>query len=166
MDTGETHIGRATEADLDGIVELQATNQADRGGTLSASMPRATIARMLRDMPLVVARRGGRIVGFLMTGSREITAEVPIIQAMLATYPGAPDAYVYGPICIAADARGQGLAQAMFAELRRLAPGREGILFIRRGNLASRRAHEKMGMREVEGFGFGGHAFSVVAYMG
>jgi hypothetical protein len=74
MDTGETHIGRATEADLDGIVELQAANQADRGGTLSASMPR--------------------------------------------------------------------------------------------GNLASLRAHEKMGMREVGGFGFGGLAFSVLAYMG
>jgi hypothetical protein len=27
--------------------------------------------------------------------------------------------------------RGKGLAQAMFEELRRLLPGREGILFIR-----------------------------------
>ena len=62
--------------------------------------------------------------------------------------------------------RGQGLAQAMFSELRRLEPGREGILFIRRDNPASVRAHTKMGMREVAGFVFSGIEYVVLTYVG
>ena len=54
----------------------------------------------------------------------------------------------------------------MFSELRRLAPAREGILFIRRDNSASLRAHAKMGMREVASFVFGGNEFAVLSYIG
>ena len=157
-------IRRATEIDLDGIMELQAANQPERGGTLSASLPRSRVAEMMRAMPLIVARNGGLITGFLMTSTREMNADVPIIVAMLAAYPGATDAYVYGPICVSAEERGRGLAQAMFAELRRLLPGREGILFIRRDNQASLRAHAKMGMREVAGFVFNGNDYVALSY--
>ena len=159
-------ICRATETDLDGILELQAANQPERGGALSASLPRSRIADMMRAMPLIVARRHGRISGFLMTSTREMNADVPIIREMLAAYPGATDAYVYGPVCVSAEDRGKGLAQAMFAELQRLLPGREGILFIRRDNPASLRAHAKMGMHEVAGFLFDGHAYAVLSYVG
>ena len=54
----------------------------------------------------------------------------------------------------------------MFAELRRLVPAREGVLFIRRNNAASLRAHKKMGMEEVAGFALGGNEFTVLAYIG
>ena len=119
-------VGKATELDLDGILELQAANQIDRGGALSASLPRARVAAMMDSMPLVVARREGHIAGFLMTTTRAMNADLPIVQAMFAAYHGSSDAYVYGPICVGAQDRGKGLAQAMFAELRRLEPGREG----------------------------------------
>ncbi len=158
-------ISRATEIDLDGIMELQTANQPERGGTLSASLPRSRILEMMRGMPLIVARGGGRITGFLMTSTREMNADVPIIRALLAAYPGATDAYIYGPICVSAEERGKGLAQAMFAELQRLLPGREGILFIRRDNSASRRAHEKMGMREVAGFVFDKNDYVALSYV-
>lgn len=166
MTKSETDIGRASEADLDGIVELQAANQPERGGTLSASLPRSRIAEMMREMPLIVARRRDHIMGFLMTSTRAMNADVPIIRAMLAAYPGTPDAYVYGPVCVDAEERSKGLAQAMFAELRGLVPAREGILFIRRDNSASLRVHEKMGMHEVAGFVFGGNEFTVLSYLG
>jgi predicted GNAT superfamily acetyltransferase len=159
-------ITRATEIDLDGIMELQTANQPERGGTLSASLPRSRIATMMRAMPLIVARDRGSIIAFLMTSTREMNADVPIISAMLAAYPGATDAYVYGPICVGAEERGKGLARAMFAELQRLLPGREGILFIRRDNPASLRAHAKMGMREVAGFLFSGNDYVVLSYGG
>lgn len=153
-------------SDLDGIVALQAANQPERGGTLSACLPPARIAEMMREMPLIVARRDGRVAGYLMSSTREMNADVPVINAMLAAYPGTADAYVYGPICVEAEARGKGLAQAMFSELRRLIPAREGILFIRRDNPASLRAHEKMGMREVAGFVFGESEFAVLSCPG
>jgi len=159
-------ISRATQTDLDGIMDLQTANQAERGGTLSASLPRSRIAAMMRSMPLIVARRSGRITGFLMTSTREMNADVPIIRAMLEAYSGTTDAYVYGPICVSGEERGKGLAQVMFAELQRLLPGREGILFIRRDNPASLRAHAKMGMHEVAGFVFNGNDYVVLSYAG
>ena len=119
-------ISRATEIDLDGIMELQTANQPERGGTLSASLPRSRISKMMRAMPLIVARCSGRIT----------------------------------------EERGKGLAQAMFAELQRLLPEREGILFIRRDNSASLRAHAKMGMHEVAGFVFDGNDYVALSYVG
>jgi predicted GNAT superfamily acetyltransferase len=162
----QPYIGKASEADLDGILALQEANQADRGGALSGSLPRSRIAQMMNGMPLIAARRGGRVVGFLMASARAMNDDVPIIQAMLAAYHGAADAYVYGPVCVAEQERGQGLAQLMFAELRRLEPGREGVLFIRRDNGPSLRAHARMGMREVAGFEFKGFDFAVFSYVG
>ena len=160
------NIGRATEADLDGILELQAANQPERGGMLSANLSRSRVAELMLGMPLIVARRGGRVVAFLMNSTREMNDDIPIIRAMLEAYPGTADAYVYGPICVKEEERGKGLAQAMFTELRRLERGREGILFIRRDNPASLRAHRKMGMREVAGFVLGGIDYVVLSYVG
>lgn len=166
MTTSETNIVRASQRDLDGIVALQAANQPEHGGTLSANLEYSRIAVMMREMPLIVARRGNRITGYLMTSSRAMNADVPIISAMLAAYPGTADAYVYGPICVSAEERGKGLAQAIFSELRRLEPAREGILFIRRDNAASLRAHAKMGMSEVAEFEFRGNKLAVFSYFG
>ncbi len=83
---------------------------------------------------------------------------------MFAVYEGASNAYVYGPICVGEEERGKGLAQKMFAELRRLEAGREGILFIRKDNAPSIRAHLKMGMTEVASFHFNGFDYAVFSY--
>jgi len=159
-------IACADESDLDGIMELQAENQPDRGGTLSGSIPRERLRGRLAAMPVIVARRAGRVVGFLVSSAPTAELDIPIVRAMLAAYPGGPGAYVYGPVVVAGSERGKGLAQAMFTRLRALLPGREGILFIRCDNLASLRAHEKMGMREVASFTHDGIGFAVFAYFG
>lgn len=166
MTAQEIAVTRADASDLDGILVLQAANQIDQGGSLSASLPRSRVAAMIEDMPLIVARRGTRISGFLMTTTRAMNADLPIVQAMFAAYHGTPDAYVYGPICVGTQERGKGLAQTMFAELRRLEPGREGVLFIREDNEPSLRAHLKMGMKEVAVFSFNGFDYGVFSYIG
>ena len=159
-------IGRSTESDLTSILELQAANQPELGGLLSAELPGARVEEMMRAMPLIVARRNGRVVAFLMNSPREMNDDVPVIRAMLDAYPGTPDAYVYGPICVSEEERGKGLAQAMLAELRRREPGREGVLFIRRDNSASLRAHAKMGMREMADFVFDGEDYVALSNIG
>ncbi|MFC6280183.1 MULTISPECIES: GNAT family N-acetyltransferase [Polaromonas] len=121
---------------------------------------------MMADMPLVVARGEQGVLGFLMTTTRAMNADFPIIRTMLAAYPGSADAYVYGPICVAASERCKGLARALFQELRRLQPDREGILFIRRDNAPSIRVHLRMGMHEVAGFEMNGIGFSVMSFIG
>ena len=167
MAIDEYEVVRATAADIDGILDLQERNQPERGGTLSARLPREWLEAAVSDMPVIVARKEGRVVGYLISASRQAYAGVPVVAAMLRAYPGAaPDAYVYGPVCVAEEARGRGLAAAMFAALRARLPGREGVLFIRRDNAASLRAHERMGMREVAGFAHGGAEMAVLAYVG
>jgi hypothetical protein len=54
----------------------------------------------------------------------------------------------------------------MFAALRARLPGREGILFIRRDNPASLRAHAKLGMTEVAEFVHDGAVHAVLSYVG
>lgn len=160
-------IAIAREGDLDGILELQAANQISNGGKLSASFSRSQLQLIMSDMPLLVARRDHNVVGFLVCSTRETIGDIPIILATLDSYPSrARDAYVYGPICVDVKERGKGLAYMLFEELRRLLPGREGVLFIRRDNEASMRSHRKMGMREVAGFSYGGIEHVVLSYVG
>jgi predicted GNAT superfamily acetyltransferase len=157
-------VARAGRADVDGIVALSRSNEAEAGGTLTGKRTQATVLAALERLPCIVAKRDGRVVGFLLTADKTAPDLPPVVRAMLAVYPGAADAYIYGPICVDASVRGAGVADAMVAEVKRLLPGREGILFIRRDNPASLRAHAKLGMREVAGFAQDGAEFAVFAY--
>lgn len=159
-------IGTAGEHDLEGILTLQDANQPERGGTLSARLSRDQLEAMLADLPLIVARRGGAIVGYLLAASRATVAGVPIIHAMLSAYRGSPDAYVYGPIVVSDAERGRGLAQRLFESLRTRLPSREGILFIRADNSASLRAHAKMGVVPRGTFRHNDRDFVVLSYAG
>ena len=163
--TANYEIDLANEHDIDGILDLQECNLPP-SGTLSARLPRAWFEAGMAAMPIVVARRDGHVVGYLASAPLAAGTGVPVIEAMLRAYRGAPDAYVYGPICVAEVERGRGLASAMFAALRERLPGREGILFIRRDNAASLRAHAKMGMQEVAEFTHDGALHAVLSYVG
>jgi predicted GNAT superfamily acetyltransferase len=145
-------IDVATSADLDGILALQAANQPEQGGMLSVNFPRDKFEQLIADMPLIVARRGDDVRGFLVTASRRMYADVPVIRAMFGAYPGADDAYVCGPICVAADERGTGVAQALLLEVQQRFQDREGVSFIRDDNQASMRASLRAGFRAAGHF--------------
>ena len=157
-------IGCATERDLEGIMTLQAENQPEYGGTLSASFPKRLFASIMRETPVIVARKSNRVIGYLVTSTKKMNADIPIINAMLEAYSGIVDAHVYGPICVKSEERGKGLSQAMFKELQRLKSAREYVLFVRGDNFASLRAHIKMGMREVADFMFRENSYIVFSF--
>jgi predicted GNAT superfamily acetyltransferase len=159
-------IGPATRDDIAGMLELQESNLLEYGGSLTVRLPRAYLEASLDDLPQIVARRNGKIVGYLLSASRETHAHVPIMQAMLRAYVGPPDAYIYGPVCVAASERGQGLAAKLFDTLRARLPRRECVTFIRRDNAASLRAHLKMGMKDISSFTHDGVEHAVVVYSG
>ena len=165
MSIEDIEIGRATLEDLDGILKLAEANHASRGGSLTGTLRREAVRETIDALPIVVARRVGNVIGFLLAWNKS-PSNPPWIQAMLNAYSGASDAYIYGPICVDSRERGRGVAGAMFAELRRLLPGREGILFIRRDNEASLRAHRKLGMSQKAEYVYEGSAFVVLAYCG
>lgn len=162
----DVRIDLLRTADIDGVLALQEANQAEHGGTLSARMPRAFFDGPSGGLPVIVARREGRVVGFLVASPKHPPPEAPVVRAMLRAWPGAEDAYIYGPVCVAAEERGRGLAAAMFAALRAQLPGREGVLFIRSDNAASIRAHAKMGIPQVATFEHRGATLLVLAYVG
>jgi L-amino acid N-acyltransferase YncA len=159
-------ISLATPSDIPGILVLQDGNLPDQGGALSVGFSKVWFESALADMPVIVARRDDRVVGYLVSSPFSAHAQVPIVHAMLLAYPNSPGGYLFGPICVAESDRGQGLAHALFAVLRAQLPGREGIAFIRRDNAASLKAHRKMGMQEVAAFSYGEVMHSVVAYIG
>jgi ribosomal protein S18 acetylase RimI-like enzyme len=156
-------ITRATESDLSGIMALQAKNQPERGGTLSANFPEELLTAIMAKTPVIVARRDEEVIGYLVSSTKESNANIPIIAAMLTTYPGEIDAHIYGPICVKAEERGKGIAQAMFSALNKLELGREHLLFIRTDNAASFRAHLKMGMHRIVDFKFYDNDFAVLS---
>jgi L-amino acid N-acyltransferase YncA len=159
-------IGSATVDDISAILDLQERNLPHQGGTLSARLSRSWFEAAIPAMPVIVARQAGRVVGYLVSSPLQAYAEVPVVQAMLQAYRGAPDAYVYGPICVEKTERGRGVVGAMFEALRARLPGREGVLFIRRDNEVSLKAHAKMGVREVAAFKYDGNDFAVLSYVG
>jgi len=125
-------IALATRRDIAGILDLQEQNLLGRHGLLSVRLPGAFIEAALDDLPQIVARRDGKIVAYLLAGSRSVHAQTPIIKAMFRAYSGSHDAYIYGPICVAESERGhgncfvRGIARAAAgARMRRLCPTRQ-----------------------------------------
>jgi len=157
-------IALASAADLDGITALLQANSPSQGGTLTGEFPRDKVARMMAGgMPVVVARRDGLVVGVLFSGAKDDQAAPPPVRAMWAAWPGSADAYVYGPVCIAETERGQGLLPRLYAALQAHCPDREAVLFIRRDNAASLRAHQRLGMREVAAYTLDGVDYLVLS---
>ncbi|RBH58278.1 MULTISPECIES: N-acetyltransferase [Pseudomonas] len=157
-------INLATAADIEGIAQLLQANSPSQGGSLTGEFPLDKVRQMaLGGSPVVVAFRDARVVGVLFSAPKDMHPAPPSIQAMLSAWPGTPDAYVYGPACIASTERGQGLLPQLYAQLQRHCPGREAILFIRRDNTTSLRAHERLGMHEVAGFTLEGDEYAVLS---
>jgi L-amino acid N-acyltransferase YncA len=156
----------ATADDVPAIVALQDQNLRETGGTLSVRFPEAWFEKAIADMPIVVALRDENLIGYVVSTPIAAQAHVPIVAAMLRVHPGAPGAYLYGPVCVAEAHRGRHVALAMFEYLRAQLPGREGFTFIRADNASSRTAHRRMGIKEVAAFEMEGVGYIVAAYQG
>lgn len=156
-------VTSAQAADIDAITALLQANSPSHGGSLTGEFSREKVSGMAGGKsPVIVARReeGGPVVGVLFSAAKA-TAQAPVVLAMLAAYAGGTHAYVYGPVCIADSERGQGLLALLYEALRQQQGGAQAVLFIRRDNSGSLRAHARLGMREVAAFDFDGADFAV-----
>ena len=156
-------VSTAQAADIDAITALLQANSPSQGGSLTGEFSRDKVAAMADGAsPVIVARRAadGPVVGVLFSAATA-TVRAPVVLAMLAAYAGSEHAYVYGPVCIADSERGQGLLALLYSAMRERHGGAEAVLFIRRDNTASLRAHARLGMREVAAFLFDSAQFAV-----
>lgn len=156
----------ATPDDIPGMLALQDANLPAKGGSLSVRMAEDWFNDAILAKSVVVGRRNGDVVGYVMGTALPANAHITIIQAMLRAFPAPPDCYLYGPICVATSERGKGLARAMFEELRSRLPGRPAMLFVRTDNPSSLQAHRKMGMRELGTFDNDGVRYVALTYSG
>ena len=161
----ECKIRIATAEDVPDILALQEPNLVETaGGGISVRQTAEWFERTINEMPIIIARRDGILVGYLVTTSLAAKAHVGIVQDMLRSFPAPPNCYSYGPVCVAERERGHGLAGAMFDELRARLPDRPAMTFVRADNSASLRAHRKMGMRELGTFTNEGVSHIAFAY--
>jgi L-amino acid N-acyltransferase YncA len=157
-------IALATPDDIPGILALQEPNLPDSGGSLSVRQSADWFKHTMLEMPLIVGRRNGKVVGYMLSTSLAAKAQVAIVQAMLRRFPAPPNCYSYGPVCVAETERGKGLAGAMFEKLRAELPGRPAMTFIVADNVPSLIAHRKMGMQELGTFTNGGIPYIAFSY--
>ena len=145
-------IALATPDDIPGILAVQEPNLPDSGGSLSVRQTADWFKRAVLEKSVVVGRRDGKVIGYVLGTSLAAKAHIAIIQALLRTFPAPPGCYLYGPVCVAETERGKGLAAALFEVLQTHMGGRPAMTFVRADNAPSLRAHRKMGMRELGTF--------------
>src|SRR5687767_9935361 len=107
-------VGVAVAEDIPDILALQSDNQVSKGGALSVEFPANWFEAAITDLPIVVARRSGQLVGYLVSSSPAATRHLAVPLAKQRAYPGGSDAYNSGPLCIAASERGRGLVSRLF----------------------------------------------------
>ena len=159
-------IGLATPEDIPAMLALQEPNLYENGGGLSVRQSSEWFRNTMSEMPIVAGWRDGKLVGYVLATTLAAKSHVAIVQAMLQRFPPAPDCYMYGPVCVAETERGKGLAGAMFKELQTYMPSRSAMTFVRADNEKSRRAHDKMGMRELGPFMSDGQSYIALSYDG
>jgi ribosomal protein S18 acetylase RimI-like enzyme len=157
-------IGRALRADIPALLELQKVNLIGAGGALSVQFSPDWFERSIAEMPIMVAKRDGALVAYLVSSSRTATRHIALAEAKYHAYPAPPDAYNCGPLCVAAGERGKGLAVRLFEAMRAQLPGREAVAFIRHDNTSSRALHRKLNFREVAEFKHGSDDYVVAAH--
>ena len=164
IDASEYAISVARRDEIPELLALQQDNLAINGGALSVAFPASWFEQSIQEMPVLVARRDGRLVGYLASSLRARTRHLALSEAKYSAYSAAPDAYNSGPLCIAGSERGRGLAGLLLGALIARLPGREAAAFIRCDNPASRAVHRKAGFREVAMFSHAGVKYVVAVH--
>lgn len=149
--------------DVTAVSELLVQNGVGRGGALVGDWEAPEIQKRIgRGDLILMAQDGNRVLGVLVTEERANVGG-PRILAMLKAWPGSADAYIYGPVCVDAAARGAGVLSKLYEQLMRERPNREAILFIRAGNATSMKAHLRLGLHEVAQFEMAGEVYRVLS---
>jgi GNAT superfamily N-acetyltransferase len=160
-----------TTADLQGVLDLQQQNQKrnvppdvqrDQGFvTLQYTLDQ--MQKMHALGPSVIAKDGGRVVGYAITAMPEASAFVPELATLFSLlqtidYKGQPLSayahYLVGQVCVADGYRGQGIFDQMYQHHRDLYSNRFRLFItdISMRNTRSLRAHERVGFQLVHQF--------------
>lgn len=144
-------LRNAKESDAEAIAALMLPESSSQGGSLHGDFPVEKISHWLTQaladgMPVLLAEDAAGLLGVLFTSSSK-HQDSPVAAQMAQLHRGSGPFYFYGPVCLAARARGQGLLAAMWQQLQQQLPGQQAVLFIHASNPASLKAHTRLGMQ-------------------
>lgn len=154
-------IQKATTEDAPAIAKLlQKYEQNNNGGLFGNFSLKKTTAMVEEALAVVIAYDDSKLVGVVFAAPPQEDLP-PIIQAMLAVHPITADNYLYGPVCVDEEARGQNVTGLMYRKLQQLLPGFHPLLFIGEDNIPSIKVHHRLGMSEKAQFTFDGQQFLI-----
>ncbi len=169
---------KAAPTDFDGILNLQGQNLIttlhDKDlsqGFLIIEFTREQLHKINSDLGIFVAVQDEAVIGYLMAESVDFAVGSPLIAHMFNrlkefTFDGVPLAscklFVYGPVCIDRQYRGQKVLDGLFKIMIKTLQGHHdaGVAFVSAQNLRSFTAHKiKLGMRIADEFEFNGQKY-------
>ncbi|GAA0328534.1 N-acetyltransferase [Morganella psychrotolerans] len=131
---------------------LQANAQSRQGGLLGEYPPGKVESMFTHSLHTVVAETGNTLVGVLFSFSPLAASVSPVTQQISQQFNELlENNWFYGPVCIDADYRGQGVLQSLYKTMCELNNGKP-VAFINQDNVRSVQAHLKSGMREAGRF--------------
>lgn len=174
---------KATPADFEGILCLQHQNLGTTlkkedlsQGFLSIEFTREQLHKINSELGIFVALQGKVVIGYLMAESIEFAVGSPLIAHLLKRLedfvfedvPLLSSCYfVYGPVCIDKQHRGQGILEGLSNILLLTLRGQYdvGIAFVSEQNPRSLHAHQvKLKMKIVDEFEFNGQKYSTLMF--
>jgi len=174
---------KADVSDYPGVMALQnenlITNLApkDRSqGFLSVGFTHEQISEINQDVGIIVAAKGGDILGYLCASSCDYSRQFPVLKKMIEEFHRLQHdgislqnltTFIYGPVCIHKNARGMGVLENLFEALLRLLDGKYdlAVAFVSHENSRSLNAHiRKLGMKHIGEFEFNDRLFNILSF--
>jgi hypothetical protein len=162
---------KATDQDLQGILSLQQANlkkhlspeEATSQGFVTVVHDLELIKRLNDREQHIIARNGDRVVGYTLAMTREARNDITVLVSLfdqLETIPVgdrklSDHAFiVVGQVCVDKAYRGQHVLDSCYAAYREAYQGKYkmAVTDIVSTNLRSRRAHQRIGFREMKSF--------------
>lgn len=162
---------KATDEDLPGILSLQAKNlkqnlspdEVASQGIVTVVHDMELIRRLNDHEQHIIAKDGDKVVGYTLAMTREARNEIPVLVSlfdqldtlpvgdrMLSDHPF----IMVGQACVDKAYRGQAVLDRCYAAYREAYQGKYemAVTDIVSTNLRSRKAHQRIGFREVKSF--------------
>jgi hypothetical protein len=107
----------ATQLDVEAMSTLLVANSAEHGGQLYGNWSVGDVKKWIDSNVLTLLAVSDRALLGVLFASEKWQASAPVALATLKAWPGGNDAYLYGPVCIAQEARAGACCKRSIASL-------------------------------------------------
>lgn len=162
---------KATDQDLPGILSLQAknlkqnlsTDEVASQGFVTVVHDMELIKRLNDREQHIIAKVGDKVVGYTLAMTREARNDIPVLVSLFDQLEAIPlgdrmlcehSFIVVGQACVDKAYRGQAVLDRCYAAYREAYQGKYHMTVtdIVSTNLRSRKAHQRIGFKEVKSF--------------